>query len=488
MKKYILLFLLISLLTACNTTVNNPKVISDYPTIFPDYINVTIPPTIAPMNFNVIDTDYSRINVTIHGENGKEIHVNNKKNTNFPINKWQELLKENIGDSLIVTVSVKQNNGWVEYKPFAFYISKHPIDYGLVYRKIAPGYEVYSKMGIYERDLSTFNEKPIIENTLVPGMCVNCHAFNQADPTNMSLHIRGSHGGTMLQEGANLQMLNTKTDSTLSACVYPYWHPNGDYIAYSVNETRQSFHAVENERIEVMDMASDIVIYQPKNHKILLTPELKRKDAFETFPAFSADGTKLYFCSADAKNIPHEYKDVKYSLCSIDFDPQTGTFGHKIDTLINAKEINKSISFPRPSYDGKYIMFTLSDYGNFSIWHKEADLWLLNVADNSIRPLNEVNSNDTESFHNWSSNSHWFVFSSRRDDGLYTKPYLALIDDNGKVSKPFLLPQKNPESYYSYSTFAFNVPDFVKTPMQSNLREMERVINSNERTPVSIRQ
>ena len=97
MKKYILLFLLISLLTACNTTVNNPKVISDYPTIFPDYINVTIPPTIAPMNFNVIDTDYSRINVTIHCENGHEIHANNKMNTNFLLNKWQALLKENIG-------------------------------------------------------------------------------------------------------------------------------------------------------------------------------------------------------------------------------------------------------------------------------------------------------------------------------------------------------------------------------------------------------
>ena len=487
MRKYILLSLLIGLLTSCNTAVKNPTLIAEYPPIFPDYINVTIPSTIAPMNFSYMGADYSRIDVIVRGNNGQEIRINNKKSTNFPLKKWQELLKNNLGDSLLVTLAAKQKDGWVEYKPFAMHISRYPIDYGLVYRKIAPGYEVYSKMGIYERDLSTFEEKAIIENTLVAGMCVNCHAFNQADPTNISLHIRGGNGGTILQQGTEIEMLNTKTDSTLSACVYPYWHPNGEYIAYSVNETRQSFHAVENERIEVMDMASDVVVYHPTTHEILLSPELKRKDAFETFPVFSADGTKLYFCSADAKNMPHEYKDVKYNLCSIDFDPQTGHFGEKVDTLVNAREMNKSVSFPRPSYDGRYIMFTLSDYGNFSIWHKEADLWLYDIANNAIRQLDEVNSNDTESFHNWSSNSRWFVFSSRREDGLYTKPYLAMIDENGVISKPFLLPQRDPQSFYTYSTFTYNVPDFVKSPIQSNLREMERVIKSNERTSVTIR-
>jgi Tol biopolymer transport system component len=61
------------------------------------------------------------------------------------------------------------------------------------------------------------------------------------------------------------------------------------------------------------------------------------------------------------------------------------------------------------------------------------------------RSLTEVNSNDVESYHNWSSNSRWFVFSSRRIDGLYTRPFIANIDANGKIGKPFLLPQKDPK-------------------------------------------
>ena len=153
-------------------------------------------------------------------------------------------------------------------------------------------------------------------------------------------------------------------------------------------------------------------------------------------------------------------------MCSISFDAQAGRLGEKVDTLVSASRIGKSVSFPRPSYDGRYVMFTLSDYGNFSIWHKEADLWLLDLKTGNYRPLKEVNSGDTESFHNWSSNSHWFVFSSRRDNGLYTYLYFACIGNDGKVTKPFMLPQKDPLTYYERLVYSYNVHDFINKPVQ----------------------
>ena len=368
------------------------------------------------------------------------------------------------------------------------YVSPFPIDYGIVYRKIAPGFEVYSKMGIYERDLSTFEERPLLENTMVPGMCVNCHAFNRTNPDYISMHIRGQHGATLMQIEGECEFLNTKADSILSACVYPYWHPSGKYIAYSVNNTRQSFHAVKDERIEVLDLASDVLVYHPETHELLLSPLLQKKEVFETFPVFSSDGRKLYFCSAEAKPIPEAYKEIRYNLCSIDFNPEHGTFGDRVDTLIHAAAMKKSVSFPRPSYDGKYIMYTLSDYGNFSIWHKEADLWLLNLQDGTKRPIEEVNSEDTESFHNWSGNSRWFVFSSRRGDGLYTRLYLACMDEEGRVSKPFLLPQETPWEYYDRSIYSYNVPEFTNMPVKLERRKVERGIVSDKRVQVKVRQ
>lgn len=476
----------IACLTACNHPVTSPRNVDEWPDIYPDYVGVTIPATIAPMNFGMKGDSCERMDVTVTGGKGGSLHVNDKI-ISFPPKAWQALLEANRGDSLKFTVSVCREGRWTQYRPFAMYVSPYPIDYGLVYRKIAPGYEVYSHMGIYERQLSTFKERALIENTLVTAMCTNCHSFNRTDPSYLSLHIRGEHGATLMQIDGKREFLNTKTDSTLSACVYPYWHPSGQYIAYSVNDTRQGFHAVKDERIEVFDLASDVVVYHPATHQLLCSPLLRQKDMLETFPAFSPDGRKLYFCQARTQPIPQSYKEIRYNLCSIDFNPADGTFGDHIDTLVNAAAMQKSISFPRPSYDGKYLMYTQSDYGNFSIWHKEADLWLLNLADGSTRALSEVNSTDTESFHNWSSNSHWFVFSSRRGDGLYTRLYLASMDDAGRISKPFLLPQDDPWTYYDRSVYSYNVPDFTSRPVPLEARQAEQGIVSDKRTQVKVR-
>ncbi|WP_297328903.1 hypothetical protein [uncultured Bacteroides sp.] len=486
MKRIVIYMMIAGWLLACSDPVTTPEPVDEWPTMYPDYAGVTIPATIAPMNFNCIGKEYERVDVMITGGKTGKVHVNDKI-ISFPQNDWRKLLEANKGDSLLFTVCLKTDGKWIQYRSFSMYVSPYPIDYGVVYRKIAPGYEVYSKMGIYERDLSSFNERALLENTMVPGMCLNCHAFNKTRSNELSLHIRGKNGGTLMQINGEREMLDTKTDSTLSAGVYPYWHPSGKYIAYSVNDTRQSFHSVKDERVEVFDLKSDIIVYQPETHELLLSPLLQKKEVLETFPVFSSDGCKLYFCAAEVKSIPAEYKEIRYSLCSIDFNPLDGTFGERIDTLVNAETMGKSISFPRPSYDGRYIMFTLSDYGNFSIWHKEADLWLLNLQDGSMRPMEEVNSEDTESFHNWSSNSRWFVFSSRRGDGLYTRLYLASINENGIVGKPFLLPQKNPLEYYDRLIYSYNVPEFVSEPIKLEGWKVERDIVAKKRTRVRVR-
>ena len=112
------------------------------------------------------------------------------------------------------------------------------------------------------------------------------------------------------------------------------------------------------------------------------------------------------------------------------------------------------------SPDGKYLLYTLSGYGNFSIWHKDADLYMIDLSTLQSYPLEAANSDDVESYHSWSSNSRWFVFSSRRIDGLYTRPYIAYVDEDGKVGKPFLLPQKDAGFYQSFMK-SFNIPEFI---------------------------
>jgi hypothetical protein len=482
-NKIIYISILLGLFVSCKEIVKSPILLTTLPVLSPDYVGVTVPATIAPLNFTINNEKFNLIDVEITGKVKGSLHIQSKNVIQFGEDDWHKLLMENKGSSLQIVVSIKSDDTWKQFRSFQINVSSYPIDYGLVYRMIAPGYEVYSKMGIYQRNLSNFEQKPIIENTLLTGSCINCHAFNKNNPTSMSLHIRGNNGATMLEINGKMEMLNTKTDSTISSCVYPYWHPSGKYIAYSVNKTKQAFHEVCNERIEVFDQASDIVVYNVNTNELFTCPQLKTAD-FETFPSFSPDGKTLYFCSAKKREIQSDYKKIKYSLCKIEFNAQTGTFGSKVDTLISSFKTGKSISFPRPSFDGKYIMYTQSDYGNFSIWHREADLYLLTLKDGSIRCLKEVNSNETESFHDWSCNSHWFVFSSRRGDGLYTRPYFASIDENGNITKPFLLPQEDPR-FYDTSLNSFNVPEFITGPVKVNISEFEKkALSVKRKNPV----
>ena len=489
MKKISYTILSLLLFTACTSeTVSDARQEKEQPHIYPDYLGVTIPVNIAPLCFSMADEEALCVDAVVTDNHGHDLHSQGEESVDFDIDDWHELLGQNKGDSLCVTVSAKYADGWHTYRSFSIYVSPDSIDYGICYRLIEPGYEVWSKMGIYERDLSSFDERALIENTQFEG-CVNCHSFNRGNPADMSLHIRGAHGATLLRHNdSDLTAYNTKTEKTLGLCVYPYWHPSGRYIAYSTNSTSQVFHSASHNRIEVFDTASDLQVYDVEKNELVLSPLLKQDSIYETYPVFSADGRSLYFCSARA--IPedsHQLDSIRYNLCRIDFDPETGNFGNRIDTIINAEAQRKSVSFPRPSYDGRFLCYTLSDYGQFSIWHHEADLYLLDLANGESRPMTKANSKDTESFHNWSSNSRWMVLSSRRDDGLFTRPYFCHVDEKGNVSKAFMLPQRNPRSFYRERFLSFNAPDFIIRPTEFDGHKASGIINDEARKDFGVR-
>lgn len=477
--KNILIAIGIILLTSCTGVPSKFTARETLPALFPDITGVTIPVNIAPLNFKITGT--SRPLIAIFSCDGKSKLFHGRKSIEIPLATWHKMLKAWAGKSIDVSVYSKEDGKWIKYLPFKIDVKSDPIDPWLAYRLIAPGYESWSEMGIYQRNLTNFDEETIIDNRLLPGNCMNCHSFNNNDPGQMMFHLRGNVAGTMLVKDGKAVKLTTKTKETISNCVYPYWHPSGNYIAFSVNSISQVFHTVKEKRIEVMDSKSDLVVYDIRGNKLLTSKMISSEASFETFPAFSSDGTTLFFCSAKKGTLPDDYNKIKYSLCKISFDASTGNFGNSVDTLISSFRTGRSISFPRPSHDGKFIMFTLSDYGNFSIWHNEADLYLLNLADGSFRKMENVNSDRTESYHSWSSGSHWFVFSSRRTDGLYTRPFFSWLDDNGIATKPFMLPQKDP-SFYDNCMRSFNVPELITGKVKSNGRNLLKAIGSDAKS------
>ena len=461
MKKSILILLSVLGLISCSRTTSlDPRL----PEIWPDYTGVTVPVGTAPLNFE-IGTQYSKVFVRVQGADGSILKARGKT-ARFSVNGWHRLTEANAGDSLRVTVLGLKDGAWTQWKDFPIYVSADTLDaWGVVYRKIAPGYETYSKIGNYQRNIRNFKETPIIESTLTPGQCVNCHTANATNPDQYTFHLRGKHGGTYFQVNGEGKWLTTKTANTISNAVYPYWHPGGDYCACSNNFIHQSFWTGSGRLIEVWDDASDISVIDVRTDEVITSP-LVHTDWYETYPAFSPDGRTLYYCTAFPEEVPANAEKVRYNLCSIDFDPETGSFGSKVDTLINCARKGRSITFPRPSYDGRFILYSEADFGCFPINHKEADLYLLDLNSGKRHALAGANSEYAESFHNWSADSHWILFSSRRADGLYSLLYICHIDEDGNASKPFLLPQKNPGRYYVNSLYSFNCPDFTSSKVK----------------------
>ncbi len=480
-------FFLLLVGASCSSRVENAQKVDQLPPIYPDYVEVTVPAGIAPLNFQAADSLAGDIDVVIKGEKGGEMHAHGTV-AQWDIDDWHQLTETNRGAALNVTVCIAYPDGWKQYRDFKIHVSQYPLDeWGLTYRRIAPGYEVYSHMGLYQRDLSNFEEYEIIDNNRVPGACVNCHTANRTNPSSFVFHVRGDHGATMIQRDGQREWLKAKNDLLGGSMVYPYWHPSGKYCAFSTNQTRQGFHVVHDERIEVFDLSSDIFVYNPATHEILSDSLIMTKDWSENCPVFSPDGRTLYYMTCRQQDYPAHFKDEKYSLCSIGFDPETGRFAQQVDTLFNAPKMGKSLTWPRPSYDGKYLLFTLIDYGYFSIWHEESEQWLLDLATGDARPMDEINSHRADSYHNWSDNSHWIVFTSRRGDGLYSRLYMTSIDDKGRATKPFLLPQKHPWKYYDSSVYSFNTPDFTKVKVEFDAYRAAKEIMSDERVETKVK-
>ncbi len=512
---------LLFLLTACGGA-SVPTQYSDskqLPQIYPDYAEVTIPVNIAPLSMELMQDAEDAVTRYSFGED--EIVCGGKK-AMPDIADWKELTAKAKGNAIQVEVFAQNQGQWTRFKPFNIYVSPDSIDPYISYRLISPSYVTYEELTINQRSLEDYWEAPIYDNMLcgdeISGQCINCHNYQMYDPQRMQFHARQKNGGTVVMYDGNIKKVNMVNDSILSAGVYPSWHPWLKLIAYSTNKTMQSFHTNDINKIEVLDSESDLIVYDVEHNEVMNIENDPHE--FEVYPFWAPDGKYLYYCSAhfeyeaDTVNTSETIaraQEIKYSLYRKAFNPDTREFGPR-EMVFDAAAMDKSVTLPRISPDGRWLLLSLGGWGCFHIWHRDADLWLMDLQGEQevkgvkevrevrevkgvkevrevkditmgkddgqwssvtclfpIRPLTECNSDNVESYHTWSSNGKWIIFSSRRDDGVYTRPFIAHME-NGKGTKPFELPTEDPD-YHRQLMKSYNIPEFMKgrvnfTPQQ----------------------
>ena len=488
----------ILLLSSCVSHPDVPSSAKDakcQPDIFPDYCDVTVPCNIAPLNFMLPKDGYEECVARITMPDGKQQTYGDGVKVQIPEDEWHDMLDASKGKSIKVEVWGKKKGEWLSFKPFEIRVAKEPIDEYLSYRLIEPTYVAWSFMEIAQRNLTSFEETQIFNNEITmndraKGQCINCHSYQNYKTDNMLFHVRLSNGGTVIVNDGKVSRVNMKRDYTISGGVYPAWHPTAKLIAFSTNLTRQAFHTSNDNKIEVYDLASDMILYDVTTDSVSIVsndPEL-----LEVYPTWSPDGKYLYYCKSVPlpeemrdKDIRTTYPKVQYNLYRRPFDLATHNFGDE-ELVYDAASSDKSVTLPRISPDGRYLLFAQGQYGCFHSRHRDADIVCipmekfsgtpLTVEAASFVDLSALNSKEnSDSYPSWSSNGHWIMCASRREDGNYSRVYFSYFN-NGKVEKAFLMPQEDPE-HNTFLLKSYNRPEFMIEPVKISVDEFSKVFD-----------
>jgi len=244
-------------------------------------------------------------------------------------------------------------------------------------------------------------------------------------------------------------------------------------VAFSVNKVSLFFHTVGETR-DVFDAASDLAVYAVDANILTTTAAISRPDSAEVWPSWSPDGRHLYFASAPILP-PERFREVRYSLMRIGYDVESGAWG-QLETVLSAQDVGQSLTQPRLSPDGRYLLFTAAAYGSFPVYLESSDLYLMDLQSGAYERL-DTNSDQADSWHCWSSNGRWFAFSSKRRNGLMARPFFSYFDEQGRAHKPFLLPQQDPAFYDSFIK-TYNVPELITGPVAATSRQLGRAVVS----------
>ncbi len=462
------------------------------PAIFPDYCNVTVPCNIAPLNFMLPADQYEECVARFTTPDGQQQSYGEGPKVQIPEEEWHIMLNAAKGKEMKVEVWGKRNGVWMAFAPFEIRVAEHPIDEYLSYRLIEPSYIVYNEMEIAQRNLTSFEESQIFNNKVSSddpkGQCINCHSYQNYKTDNMLFHARVTRGGTVIVSDGKPTKVDLKRDNTISAGVYPAWHPKAKLIAFSTNLTHQVFQMTHPDKVEVFDTASDLILYDVATDSVTIISN--DPDLLEVFPTWSPDGEYLYYCKSVPipeelrdKDITATYQKVQYNIYRRPFELASHSFGDE-QLVYDAASANKSATLPRVSPDGRFLLFAEGQYGCFHIWHHDADIVCVpltadeqgvRVGDNSSRlDLTRLNSEGfAESYPTWSSNGHWMMCASRRGDGNFSRVYISYFN-NGKAEKAFLLPQEDPEQN-TFRLKSYNRPEFMVEPVSITVDEFCKV-------------
>ncbi len=140
----------------------------------------------------------------------------------------------------------------------------------------------------------------------------------------------------------------------------------------------------------------------------------------------------------------------RFSTTSIEIPFNDGK-GGKAEKLMGASENGMSNNFPRSRRTASGSCLCADKNG--LLMRPDSQLYIVPFTGGPARMLN-CNLKPMNSWHSWSPNGRWLVFSSKTPS-LYTQMYLTHIDENGNDTPAILI------EHATESNRAVNIPEFM---------------------------
>lgn len=446
---------------------------------------ICIPPNMAPLNFCLPDT-FLRAEVQMSVDT-LSFSYRIKHSLDIPQKDWKRMIEKALvsENDIIVNITATSRSGkTTAYAPINWSVSQDSIDRFITFRLVQPIDGAYNEIALYERDLSSFKTTKLISNKLMGNNCFNCHTYYKGEADNMTIHLRKPSEGSLVINGNTIQKIRLPSEDELKDIlpdslqmplnfVYSAWHPQKEWMAFCTNIIGTAATGVHRRFINLYDSASNIVLYNVRNNEVHIFPQLWTREWEETWPAWSPDGKWLYFCRAPKSDSSlvaryplhsERVRHISFDLVRIGFNAESGTFSDSIDVLLKGDE-TKSYSVPRVNPDGRHLVACVSKFNSVP-YQAEGNLIMIDLHafdehnPNFYHPLDILNSDEAESWHEWSQNGKWMVFASKRADGHYSLPYFTHFNGES-FSKPFVLPFHEAQQFLT-NLRSYNLPTFVK--------------------------
>ncbi len=330
-------------------------------------------------------------------------------------------------------------------------------------------------MGLYQRDLQSFTETPLLENRRLANECCHCHALRNNDPKYGTILIRSS-----VYKHSVLVISNGAPTAIQGLAGFTAWHPSAPILVSAFSQPRLLLHtARRGDMREIGELEGWLGAWRLGAESVTRVPA-GDPTRLLAFPTWSPDGAYLYYCSAPnlltnpANRLTGAYARTSYDLMRIAYDTARARWGEP-EIVLSSRRLGLSIAQPRISPDGRWLFFCGTASGCWPTYDPSSDLYGIDLGSSKTngefgwRKL-ELNSPECESWLSWSSNSRWVVFSSKRVSPLFNRPFLAHVSADGHCSKPFILPQSDP-AYYDSSLKTYTIPTLATGPLSVPQKE-----------------